>query len=135
MKQNNIIRLFIYIVLLLLISTIILTLIAWFIRSPGMMSMTGLGAFIIVMFPVVLSDKISKFISYIIKYSDELQKLSDYIESLAIYNFAKQFPYLFRAVIQIIGYWIVETFSSLSSFKSDFSASLIPVIWCFHYLC
>lgn len=125
-KQNNIIRLFIYTVLLLLISTIILTLIAWFIRSPGMMSMTGLGAFIIVMFPVVLSDKISKFISYIIKYSDELRKLSDYIDSLAVYNFAKQFPYLFRAVIQIIGYWIVETFSSLSSFKSDFFSLINP---------
>jgi len=107
-------------------AVVFFTTLAWFLKSHLLMSLTGLSLFIVVMFPVVLSDDIKRFVKSVFKntvFNDEL--ISTYHTSQVI-KFLKEYPVIFRAVLQTIGFWIVELYSDFNTFRFESLQSLNP---------
>lgn len=105
-------------------SFFILTLFAWIIRSSTFMCIIGLVLFGLVMFPIVFAKAIKKVGLFTLKIVDERDLVISNLKNSSIVRFGQKYPEFFRAIVQTIGFWIVEVYSDLSSFKVDFIKSI-----------
>jgi len=76
------------------------------------------------MFPIVFAKAIKKVGLFTLKIVDERDLVISNLKNSSIVRFGQKYPEFFRAIVQTIGFWIVEVYSDLSSFKVDFIKSI-----------
>lgn len=99
---------------------ILITLVAWLVRSSTLMCIIGLVLFVITMFPIIIGSALKKLGLFILNTFDQKEQIRLIIQSSFLVKLAKKFPEVFRSVIQTVGFWIVKVYSELSTFEFDF---------------
>jgi hypothetical protein len=78
------------------------------------------------MLPVLFTKFFKKIVLYFIKPLDQKAEFLSIFDNSTIIKLIEELPVLFRSIIQSVGFWIVELYSGLLTFKIDSLKELDP---------